>query len=142
MAWVTPKTNWAIHYDQNGNYTGDYFNVSDYERITGNVLYLQALAESVYHIPIPLQTMPDVTYESYGYASYVDAIERNIEAIADHSFTPDGFPAMKSWSGNDPTPNYDDWNRIESATSMLYNTLTQTQAALAKLPVNLGLEEF
>ena len=39
MEWQTPKTDWQIRYDENGLYTGDYFEAEDYQRIVGNIEY-------------------------------------------------------------------------------------------------------
>ena len=45
MAWQTPKTDWKIQpVDENGRYNGDWFNIADYNRITGNIEALHALA--------------------------------------------------------------------------------------------------
>ena len=49
MAWQTPKTDWKIQpADENGRYNGDWFNIADYNRITGNIEALHALAQELY----------------------------------------------------------------------------------------------
>ncbi len=49
MAWQTPKTDWKIQpVDENGRYNGDWFNIADYNRITGNIEALHALAQELY----------------------------------------------------------------------------------------------
>ena len=37
MAWTTPKTDWYGVMSQDGDYTGDYFNATDFNRICGNL---------------------------------------------------------------------------------------------------------
>ena len=65
MAWVTPKTNWAIT---------DYFNIEDYARIVGNLKYIKDYLETMY-TPVNLANMADTkTYSSFLYASEVNAI--------------------------------------------------------------------
>ena len=39
MAWIQPKTNWAV---------SDRFNISDYNRIKGNLDFLKDKAETLY----------------------------------------------------------------------------------------------
>lgn len=49
MAWQTPKTDWKIQpADENGRYNGDWFNIVDYNRITGNIEVLHTLAQELY----------------------------------------------------------------------------------------------
>ena len=49
MAWQTPKTDWKIQpVDENGRYNGDWFNIADYNRITGNIEALHDLAQELY----------------------------------------------------------------------------------------------
>ena len=64
MAWVTPKTDWQASYDENGNYTGDYFNIEDYNRIIGNLTYLKVLADTLF-LPFTTADMgSEKTYSS------------------------------------------------------------------------------
>lgn len=49
MSWQTPKTNWTIQpLDENGRYNGDWFNVSDYSRIVGNIETIKDIANGLY----------------------------------------------------------------------------------------------
>ena len=41
MAWSTPKTNWYGVLSQDGDYTGDFFNYTDFNRIRNNLVWLK-----------------------------------------------------------------------------------------------------
>ena len=38
MAWIEPKTDWV---------STDYFNIEDYNRIIGNIIYLKDFADYI-----------------------------------------------------------------------------------------------
>lgn len=48
MAWMQPKMDWESSYDSAGNYTGDYFNFTDYNRIKNNLTELRNKAVLLY----------------------------------------------------------------------------------------------
>ena len=48
MAWMQPKVAWESSYDSSGNYTGDYFNYTDYNRIKNNLTELRNKAVLLY----------------------------------------------------------------------------------------------
>ena len=48
MAWTAPKTDWKVTYGPDGEYTGDFFNVEDYDRIKQNIEYLREYAYFLY----------------------------------------------------------------------------------------------
>ena len=48
MAWTAPKTDWKVTYGPDGEYTGDFFNVDDYDRIKQNIEYLREYAYFLY----------------------------------------------------------------------------------------------
>lgn len=142
MAWQTPKTDWAVHYDTAGNYTGDYFNAADFARIKGNLEYLRNLAATLGPEPADM-AIPTATVASYGYASTFDALERALDKLlaAAGVFDP-GIVARKTWTGNQAAPLAADINRIEDSCLQLYDVLTRQSAARPQLAFNLGLEVF
>ena len=140
MAWQTPKTDWAVRLDENGNYLGDYFEVSDYHRIKGNLQFLQRYGESLFS-EIVLPKIPAVTVESFGYASTINALERSLDAIRDATVNP-GIPETKTWSGNSAAPLYSDLNRIEGATLLFYEIFQLTEKNLPKLAFEMGGSDF
>lgn len=140
MAWQTPKTNWKVTYDTNGNYTGDYFNASDYQRIKGNLLELKNMADELYS-EINLPAIPDVTAESFFFETTINALERGIDAL-DGGTNGILAPETKTWGGNQPAPLAADLNRIESFCLALYSLLRHQASARKKVPFTLGGIQF
>ena len=141
MAWTTPKTNWKITYDSNEEYTGDFFNVEDYNRIKQNIEFLRDYAYSLY-AEFSMQSMVEVTIESYGYASTIDALDANLEAMAANTFRPPNMLPIKQWRGNQPPPGPDDWNRIENTCLLLFEQFERQSACLPKLAFELKGSAF
>ncbi len=136
MAWRTPKTNWAIQPSVNGMYNGDWFNIEDYQRIAENLEYLASLGSTVYK-PITIQPMPALTHRDYGYASYINLLEDNLEAIAAASYSPPTYTGKKTWAANAPTPTVNDLNRIEQTIAFIYENYQKRMAGWTKLPVSM-----
>lgn len=142
MAWQTPKTDWKIHpVDENGRYNGDWFNVSDYSRITGNITFLSDLAKELYPV-FPLKDMPAQTVSDFPYASIINNIEENVNAIASHTWRPLDYPGPKNWAPNGVTPTVDDLNRLESALRSIYAALQQQKNNRPKLSFQLKGSDF
>lgn len=127
--WTTPKTNWVAT---------DYFNIGDYNRIVGNLLYLRDC------VPYLFATQPTYTpmeenkvYSSMLYAREFNAIENNLKALNDGTY---GFDigTTKTYQANQKMPNYEEYNRIESAILKLKIQLTADIGALHVLPFRLG----
>lgn len=86
MAWQTPKTDWKIQpADENGRYNGDWFNIADYNRITGNIEVLYALAQELYP-SFSIVSMPDQTVSDFPYASIINNIENNLDSIVNSTW--------------------------------------------------------
>lgn len=136
MSWITPKTNWAVSWDQEGNYTGDYFNITDYNRITGNMEVLKELAAEVFGADIN-RTYDSKTYNSFYYAGDVNAITQTLNDLANQTYAliATAFP---TYSGNQAFPDYVTWNAIESAQLAYYNMITSTKSIQRRLSFNLG----
>lgn len=138
---LTPYTAWTIQYDSEGEYTGDFFNVEDYDRIKQNIEYLREYAYFLYG-DFTLRGMVAVTVESYGYASTIDALDANLEAIAANTFRPPDMMPVKQWRGNQPPPGADDWNRIENTCLLLFEQFERQFACLPKLAFELKGSAF
>lgn len=138
---LTPYTAWAIRYDSEGEYTGDFFNVEDYGRIKQNIEYLREYAYFLYG-GFTMRGMVAVTVESYGYASTIDALDANLEAIAANTFRPPDMLPVKQWRGNQPPPGPDDWNRIENTCLLLFEQFERQFACLPKLAFELKGSAF
>lgn len=140
MEWVTPKTDWQVSYDENGNYTGDYFNIEDYNRIIGNLTYLKELAVSLFSEFSTADMGYEKTYSSMVYASEINVIENNLEAINQNTYGLD-IGSKVTYQVNKSTPLWSELNRIESACLLLYKTMRAHKAALPKLAFTLGRQK-
>ena len=138
---LTPYTAWTIQYDSEGEYTGDFFNVEDYDRIKQNIEYLREYAYFLYG-GFTMRGMVAVTVENYGYASTIDALDANLEAIAANTFRPPDMMPVKQWRGNQPPPGADDWNRIENTCLLLFEQFERQFACLPKLAFELKGSAF
>lgn len=137
MAWKEPKTDWQVSYDSEGNYTGDYFNIEDYNRIIGNLNYLREIAVSLFSEFSTADMGTEKTYESMIYASEMNVIEDNLEAINQNTYGLD-IGSKVTYQVNKGTPLWSELNRIESACLLLYKTLTAHQNALTRFAFTLG----
>lgn len=140
MSWVSPKTDWVVHLDENGNYTGDYFEATDYQRIKGNLEYLFDLAESV-GLAVDRVSIPNITSASFATIGAINALERSLDSILLKCYDP-GVPDRKTWLANNSAPKAEDLNRIENSCLMLYNVLVAQANAQPRLPFTLGGVQF
>lgn len=131
MAWIEPKTNWVVT---------DYFNIEDYNRIIGNMSHLKALAEELFRAFDILSMGEEKSYTSMIYAREMNVIESNLERINKVTY---GFNIGKTvtYHVNQSTPLWSEFNRIESACLLLYNTLTAQKNALPRLAFTLGSQK-
>lgn len=142
MAWQTPKTDWKIQpVDENGRYNGDWFNIADYNRITGNIEVLHDLAQELYS-DFSIVNMPAQAVSDFPYASVINNIENNVDTIANSSWKPSDYPGKKTWYANGTTPTVDDLNRIESVLLEIYQALRRQKENHLKLPFELKGSEF
>ena len=128
MAWIEPKTDWK---------ESDYFNATDYNRITGNIAYLKELAAKLFtHYGIDDMGAPK-DYSSMIYAREMNAIEQNLQKINVHGYGQNIGKANTYYAGK-ATPTYEDYNRIESACLMIYENFAANISALKRLSFALG----
>lgn len=128
MAWMEPKTNWK---------SDDYLNIVDYNRIIGNISYLKGLAVELFKAFDISSMGEEKNYVSMIYAREINAIEQNLETINSNTY---GFNIgdTTTYQANKGTPLYTEFNRIESAVLLLYNTLMAHKNALPGLAFTLG----
>lgn len=128
MAWIEPKTNWN---------ESDYFNAEDYNRIIGNLAYLEIVSEELFKEIELLYMGEDKTYDSLIYAREINAIESNLETINLNTY---GFNIGEKmvYKDNGNTPLYSEFNRIEGAILKLYTTMQAHKANLPRLAFTLG----
>lgn len=121
MAWSTPKTDWSISYDENGTYTGDYFNIGDYNRIKGNIEYIHTLANIMYE-DFKIAAMAEKSgTDDYPYAEEINTLENNLVVLCEKT---DFFSTTaKTYYSNQPYLDHIELNRIESLIYELYKKL-------------------
>ena len=136
MTWQTPKTNWKAEWNENGNYTGDFFNVADYNRIKGNMEYLQTIAADVFGADID-QPYASKSVSRFYYAADVNAFTGTLNELAEQTYAliDEEFP---TYYGNQGFPDYVMWNRIESAQLAYYNMINATKSIQPRLAFRLG----
>lgn len=120
--WISPKTDWKMFYDADGNYIGDYLEPSDYNRIKNNLDYLKNLAENLYESVLDFQDMGEDVY--YGSpqepaASMITRIQGNLEVLSSQTVKKDVGEAVKFYS-NQAGYLVDELNRIEQMSLSLY----------------------
>ena len=129
--WQTPKTDWTAK---------DVVLCSDYNRIKGNIDYLQTLACKIYK-GFDIEEMgDDKTEEQYPYADEYNRLEQNIEMIAKSTA---GFQYGESpvFFDNGNFLDYQELNRIEGATLDMYNQLTNQYKGRRMLTFTLGAKQ-
>lgn len=136
MTWITPKTNWSARWDEGGNYLGDYFNLADYNRITGNMRHLQTIAAEVFEATTS-RTFASKALNGFYYASDINAITGTLNDLAEQTYAliSEEFP---TYYGNQGFPDYVMLNRIESAQLQYYNMINATKSVQRRLAFNLG----
>ncbi len=134
MEWLEPKTNWQASEDESGEYTGDYFNIEDYNRIKNNIEFLGSLAKEYW--PIFVKSQPDHAYEEYPYADEVNTLGDNLESINAYIGAEIGTKTI--YEANGTFIGCEDLNRLESACMTLYNTMQGLYIRPKKLPYRLG----
>lgn len=143
MAWTTPKTDWAIRYDENGEYLGDFLNVEDYNRICGNLQHIKNEFIDYNKPNIDFKAMEEITIRSLAYASQWNAIEENLEAlIKGGSYTPIIISSGKRYVDNGRTIDYTELNRIESLSLQIHELLEIEYKAQRQLEFSLGLDNI
>lgn len=128
MAWQTPKTDWKA---------SDYFNIEDYNRIIGNIARIRELAVQVYPA-FSLEDMgPQKRYEDYLYADEVNRIERNLTLLCKNTY-PFVIGEEQTYYPNLPTPDWQEFNRIESACLTMGLNLSGQITGKRRLAFTLG----
>lgn len=131
MAWQEPKTDWV---------NTDYFNIEDYNRINGNIQVIHELSAEV-NPEFEIVELSDKTYSDYIYADEFNLIEQNFAAISKGTY-PYTVAEAKSYYANQPTPDYAEFNRLESLLLQRYEYLLGQISGRRTLSFVLGGGEF
>lgn len=118
MAWVTPKTDWT---------SNDYFNISDLNKIEGNIQYLSDLIESYATAPTLDTVKTDWDNTDFPYADELARIESNVEELGLAHSKPTGWiNTVTDWVTGPIGSGYVMVNRIETDLLLLYNSINGT----------------
>lgn len=128
MAWIEPKTDWTEN---------DYFNASDYNRIIGNISYLKAYLDGLFLDLTNVSLGAKKTYTSLFYAREMNDIEQTLERLNSETYGLD-VGETQTYKPNKPTPLWSEYNRLESAILLLYNTSVAHKENLTRLSYTLG----
>ncbi len=149
LVWETPKTDWSAEYSDTGRFVGDFFNVTDYNRIKNNLLYLRELAtQLIYGMPhitvgvdkhLPNNANPDFDNDNF-FADEFNLIEDALETL-DNAIGWVDFGQKQVFYENGRFIDADELNRIEGAELTLYNLLTNSIAGKLRLSFRLGTRE-
>lgn len=123
MAWQTPKTDWYGATDSEGNYIGDRFNASDFNRIKNNLSYLRDLASRLYGRFSIVSLGEDRTPADYFYADEINQLEENLKIVNSSSLNRD-YGNSPTYVDNGNVIDFHELNRLEGAIFDLYDRLT------------------
>lgn len=131
--WVTPKTDW------NGN-ANEYFNITDYQRIKGNIEFLSDYLKEI-DIDMSLSyPMENATYLTIPKASFYNNIVYNIDELRDYLPTVKGFKTMRQYVAKQRIWTFEDLNIIENNLLCLKQVIDSKYLARNKLPFKLGMK--
>lgn len=129
MVWQTPKTDWTAD---------DRFNISDYNRIKNNLLYLQELGNEIYTwFTIENMGADKTSYAEYWKPSEFNLFESNLELIK-NAFPASDIGTRKTFFENAPFIDYIELNRIESAMLHYYQMAIMQKLTKPRLAFRLG----
>lgn len=139
MAWETPKTNWQGYVDNNGNYIGDRFNASDFNRIKNNLEYLRDLAIKLYDSFSIVSLGADKTPADYFYADEINALEENLNTINKNTLNM-SYGTSPVYNDNGNTMDFIELSRLEGAILDLYDKLTNKSNGRRMFTWNFGMK--
>ena len=126
--WLPPKTDWT---------TSDYLNAIDYNRIINNLTHLNAMAMRLFNNVSSINMGDEKDYTSLIYAREMNTIEDALEQINADTYKFD-IGEKQTYKANGNTPLNTEFNRIESSSLKLFDTMTSHKEALPRLAFRLG----
>jgi uncharacterized protein (DUF342 family) len=126
--WIEPKTDWNAK---------SYFNYTDYNRIIGNIGFLKAFLDSLFYDLTNTSLGEEKSIRSQIYAEEMNAIEKALESLNLETYK-FRIGETKEYISNGSTPNYEEFNRIESAILKIYEQMINHKENLTRLEIRLG----
>ena len=139
MAWQTPKTNWYGAIDSEGNYIGDRFNATDFNRIKNNLSYLREMAIKLYKTFDIHDLGSDRTPADYFYADEINDLEDNLNLINSNTLR-QNYGSAPVYVANGSTMDFNELNRLESAMLDLFRKLTNQYEGRRMFEWNFGIK--
>lgn len=129
IEWIEPKTDWI---------STDRFNISDFNRIKNNLLWLKERAVSLYK-DFEISDMGDdiTSYEEYWNVEYFNAFEKNVDIINNKIYTQD-FGTAQRFFENGAFIKWDELNRLENACMKMKDILDRQSAGLRRFAFRFG----
>lgn len=128
LEWIPPKIDWT---------SSDYFNAIDYNRIIGNIAFLKNYASRLFLGISEISKKEEKNYMSLIYASEFNLIEKEIEQLNVETYALI-IGNTKTYKANGKVPDYNEYNRIESACLKLYTQLKSHKESLPRMAFRLG----
>lgn len=130
MEWIEAKTDWTAN---------DYINAADFNRIRNNILYLKEVATGYFR---PFDFSEAITreqgFEDWAYAETWNNLENALDEFIKKTYQLSNLGVKKIYSVYDPYIDYQELNRIESA-SLRYKEFFDVQSNIVqKLSFELG----
>lgn len=140
MGWETPKTDWHGSSGVNGNYVGDRFNATDFNRIKNNLQHLRDMAIKLYKEFDIVNMGADRTPADYFYADEINQLEENLNTVNNRTLRR-SYGTARKYADNGNTMNFAELNRLESAILDLYERLSNQAMNRRTLVWNFGIKE-
>ena len=147
LEWIEPKTDWQAHYDESGQFTGDYVNVEDYNRIKNNFLYLREYIKKIFFNPpvitvgvdkhTPENNNPDFDNDNF-FADEWNLIEDALETLDNHIAVLN-HGDKQTFYENGAFISYSELNRLEQASLDIYTHITDSERQKLHLSFRLGM---
>ena len=138
ITWTPPKTDWKVTY-QDGVYTGDFFNASDYNRIKNNLVILHELANALYKDISITDLGDDKAVGDYLYAEELDNIENALHKVNTNTLKL-SIGNKTTFSTGSVMAGYKELNRIENACATMYELFQNQYNGRRTFTWNFGIK--
>lgn len=139
MDWIEPKNNKRSTY-LNDKYTGDYFNIDDYNTWKNDINYIYELAVILYPSFSIIDMGSDKKYEDFFYADEFNNITKNIKTINQKTINKP-LTEIREFKTNEPFLNYKEVNAISNNLIAIHNVLSNQFENRRKFTWNFGNRE-
>mgnify|MGYP000033345311 FL=1 len=137
--WQTPKTDWHGGVNANGQYEGDRFNATDFNRIKNNLAHLRDMAVELYDSFTIVSLGADRTPADYFYADEINQLEANLVTINSNTLKR-AYGKAPTYIENGNTMDFAELNRLEGAILDLYDRLSNQTNGRRMFTWNFGMK--